>query len=329
MKTYLSLDYWKKLLLTFYRAFLSFSEDKCLKLSASLAYYSIFSIGPLLIIIIWLLSFFYGKYYDDFSAKQNVLDRITETFGAQSTDQLQTILDNMLITANSNIGILIGLGTLIFASTKVFIDIQDSINIIWRIKPKPKKGWIKYILNRLISFSMVLGLGFLLIASLLINSIILVLVNFFNEIIPGISNQMLNNLKIALTFIIITSTFGFIFKFLPDAKVRIKTVIYGAVLTSLLFMLGRFGLSIYLQNNATASAFGAAGSIIILMLWVYYSAAILYYGAEFIKEYSNTFEDGIHPNNIAVLVKNTEIEIDGTEQLPKSHLIHSENAVNI
>lgn len=310
MKTYLSLDYWKKLLLTFYRAFLSFNEDKCLKLSASLAYYSIFSIGPLLIIIIWLLSFFYGKYYDDFSAKQNVLDRITETFGAQSTDQLQTILDNMLITANSNIGILIGLGTLIFASTKVFIDIQDSINIIWRIKPKPKKGWIKYILNRLISFSMVLGLGFLLIASLLINSIILVLVNFFNEIIPGISNQMLNNLNIALTFIIITTTFGFIFKFLPDAKVRTKTVIYGAVLTSLLFMLGRFGLSIYLQNNATASAFGAAGSIIILMLWVYYSAAILYYGAEFIKEYSNTFEDGIHPNNIAVLVKNTEIEIE-------------------
>src|SRR5690625_1110460 len=153
MKTYLSLDYWKKLLLTFYRAFLSFSEDKCLKLSASLAYYSIFSIGPLLIIIIWLLSFFYGKYYDDFSAKQNVLDRLTETFGAQSTDQLQTILDNMLITANSNIGILIGLGTLIFASTKVFIDIQDSINIICRIKSKPKICWVKYILNRLISFS--------------------------------------------------------------------------------------------------------------------------------------------------------------------------------
>lgn len=314
MKTYLSLNNWKKLLQTFYKAFLSFNEDRCLKMSASLAYYSIFSIGPLLIIVIWLISFFYGKYYDDFSAKQNVFDRITATFGSQFTNQLQVILDNMLITSNSYIGIIIGLGTLIFASTKIFIDIQDSINIIWRIKPKPKKGWVKFILNRLISFSMVLGLGFLLIISLILNSVILVLINFFHEIIPGISNQMLNKLNIALTFVIITTTFTFIFKFLPDAKIKNKTVIFGAILTSLLFMLGRFGLSIYLQNNATASAFGAAGSIIILMLWVYYSAAILYYGAEFIKEYSNTFDNGIVPSNLAVLIKNTEIEIDGTEQ---------------
>lgn len=314
MKTYLSLNNWKKLLQTFYKAFLSFNEDRCLKMSASLAYYSIFSIGPLLIIVIWLISFFYGKYYDDFSAKQNVFDRITATFGSQFTNQLQVILDNMLITSNSYIGIIIGLGTLIFASTKIFIDIQDSINIIWRIKPKPKKGWVKFILNRLISFSMVLGLGFLLIISLILNSVILVLINFFHEIIPGISNQMLNKLNIVLTFVIITTTFTFIFKFLPDAKIKNKTVIFGAILTSLLFMLGRFGLSIYLQNNATASAFGAAGSIIILMLWVYYSAAILYYGAEFIKEYSNTFDNGIVPSNLAVLIKNTEIEIDGTEQ---------------
>src|SRR5690554_667071 len=244
MKTYLSLDDWKKLLLTFYRAFLSFSEDKCLKLSASLAYYSIFSIGPLLIIIIWLLSFFYGKYYDDFSAKQNVLDRITETFGAQSTDQLQTILDNMLITANSNIGILIGLGTLIFASTKVFIDIQDSINIIWRIKPKPKKGWLKFILNRLISFSMVLGLGFLLIASLLINSIILILTNYINEIVPGITINMLDWINTILTFCVITVLFGFIFKVLPDAKVRNRDIIGGAIFTAILFMIGRYGISL-------------------------------------------------------------------------------------
>lgn len=305
-----TLGYWKKIAKIAYKAGLSFGEDKCMKMSASLAYYTIFSIGPLLMILIWLLGFFYGEFFENSTAQQRVLMRLTENFGPQVASQIQLMMENMAVSASSNLGIIIGLGTLVFTSTTVFVEIQDSINTIWGVKPKPKKGWLKYILNRLISFSMILGLGFLLVTSLLLNSIIMITVNYINDIIPGISINMLANINLAVTFVIITVIFSFIFKVLPDAKVKNKDIVIGAISTSLLFMLGRYGISIYLQNNATASAFGAAGSIIILMLWVYYSAAILYYGAEFTKEYAKTFDDGIQPSPFAVLIKKTEIDLD-------------------
>lgn len=309
MKYFFQLSYWKKIPKIAWAAVGQFSEDKCMKMSASLAYYTIFSIGPLLLILMWLIGFFYGEYLDNHDAKQKVLIELTELFGKQVALQIQSLIENMAISSNSKTGIIVGVATLIFTSTTVFVEIQDSINTIWGVKPKPKKSWLKFILNRLTSFSMILGLGFLLITSLLLNSIILILIQYVNEIIPGISNQMLNNINTLLTFIIIATIFSFIFKVLPDAKVKNKHIIVGAVLTTLLFMLGRYGISIYLQNNATASAFGTAGSLIILLLWIYYSAAILYYGAEFTKAYVQTFEEGIQPSQYAVLVKKTEIEL--------------------
>ncbi|MBW7870776.1 MAG: YihY/virulence factor BrkB family protein [Flavobacteriia bacterium] len=286
---------------------MNFIDDHCFKMSAALAYYTIFSIGPLLLIVIWTLGFFYGEHLEGSSAKEEVMQEMSEMFGSQISGLIQTALENLSLATDSKVGIIIGLGTLVFTSTTVFVEIQDSINIIWGIKPKPKKNWLKFILNRLTSLSMILGLGFLLIASLLINSIILVLMNYFNQIIPGISNQMLDNINSGLTFVIITLIFGFIFKFLPDAKVRKRDIIGGALFTSILFMIGRYGISIYLQQNATASAFGAAGAIILLLLWVYYSAAILYYGAEFTKEHSKVFGNGIIPTSYAVKINLSEI----------------------
>jgi membrane protein len=311
----LSLNYWKTIGRITIQAAKNFMDDKCMKMSASLAYYSIFSIGPLLLIVIWLLGFFYGEHLEDSTAQQEVLSGLSEVLGSEVAEQIKVAMGNLAISTQSKIGVLIGIGTLIFTSTTIFIEIQDSINTIWGIKPKPKKSWLKFIIDRLTSFSMVIGLGFLLITSLLINSLLLILMNFFYEIIPGISNQMLNNINVGLTFLITTTIFGFIYKVLPDAKVRNRDIIGGAVFTALLFMLGRFGISFYLENNATANAFGAAGSIIILLLWVYYSAAILYYGAEFTKEYSLQFDKGIEPSPYAVLVDYKEVEYDPEENL--------------
>ncbi|MFA7446988.1 MAG: YihY/virulence factor BrkB family protein [Weeksellaceae bacterium] len=311
----LSLNYWKTIGRITIRAAKNFMDDKCMKMSASLAYYSIFSIGPLLLIVIWLLGFFYGEHLEDSTAQQEVLSGLSEVLGSEVAEQIKVAMGNLAISTQSKIGVLVGIGTLIFTSTTIFIEIQDSINTIWGIKPKPKKSWLKFIIDRLTSFSMVIGLGFLLITSLLINSLLLILMNFFFEIIPGISNQMLNNINVGLTFLITTTIFGFIYKVLPDAKVRNRDIIGGAVFTALLFMLGRFGISFYLENNATANAFGAAGSIIILLLWVYYSAAILYYGAEFTKEYSFQFDKGIEPSPYAVLVDYKEVEYDPEENL--------------
>ncbi|MFA7617058.1 MAG: YihY/virulence factor BrkB family protein [Weeksellaceae bacterium] len=307
LKKYFKLSNWKKVPNISWRAAMNFIDDHCFKMSAALAYYTIFSIGPLLMIVIWTLGFFYGEHLEGSSAKEEVMQEMSEMFGSQISGLVQSALENLSLATDSKVGIIVGLGTLIFTSTTVFVEIQDSINIIWGIKPKPKKNWLKFILNRLTSLSMILGLGFLLIASLLINSVILVLMNYFNQIIPGISNQMLDNINSGLTFVIITLIFGFIFKFLPDAKVRKRDIIGGALFTSILFMIGRYGISIYLQQNATASAFGAAGAIILLLLWVYYSAAILYYGAEFTKEHSKVFGDGIVPTSYAVKINLSEI----------------------
>ena len=312
LKNKFTLDYWKKILQISLKAAKGFADDRCMKFSASLAYYTIFSIGPLLLIVIWCIGFFYGQQLEEgTSAQMEVFEELSEIFGTNVASFMQSSMEKMMIQSDSNLGIIVGIGTLLFTSTTVFVDIQDSINAIWGVKPKPKKGWLKLILDRLISLSMILGLGFLLITSLLVNSFIMLFTNYITEIIPGITLSMLNWINTGITFLVITTLFGFIFKVLPDAKVRNRDIIGGAIFTSLLFMLGRYGISFYLQHNATASAFGAAGSVILLLLWIYYSAAILYFGAEFTKEHSKVFGNGIQPSTYAVLVAKTEIAVKG------------------
>ena len=304
-----TLDFWKNTAKLIYKAAISFSDDKCMKLSASLAYYTTFSIGPLLLIVIWCIGFFYGEHIkgEGSTAQAEVFEEMVKLFGPEVAIQIQTYIDKISQQDSGTIGIIVGVCTLIFTSTTIFVEIQDSINTIWGVKPKPKKGWLKYIKDRLLSFSMVLGLGFLLIASLLINSIIQILMNYINRILPDMTVNMLNWINMGITFLVISFLFGLIFKMLPDAKVSTKHIVGGAAFTAILFMLGRYGISLYLQNNATASAFGAAGSVIILLVWIYYSAAILYFGAEFTKEHAKFYEDGIQPSSYAVLVKHTEI----------------------
>lgn len=310
IKNKFTLDYWKSIWKITFRAAKSYGDDRCMKFSASLAYYTIFSIGPLLLIVIWCIGFFYGKQFEEgTTAQAEVFEELNTIFGSNVASFMQDSMEKMMVQTDSNIGITIGIATLIFTSTTIFVDIQDSINAIWGIKPKPKKGWIKMIIDRLLSFSMVLGLGFLLIASLLVNSFIMLFTNYINKILPGLTLDMLNWINTGITFLVITTLFGFIFKVLPDAKVRNNDIIGGAIFTSLLFMLGRYGISLYLQNNATASAYGAAGSVIILLLWIYYSAAILYFGAEFTKEHAKVFGNGIQPSAYAVLVAHTEIAV--------------------
>ncbi len=300
-----------------------FMEDNCMKLSASLAYYTVFSIGPLIIIMIWALGFFYGLHLEGSEDAQiQVFDELNDIFGPDISKLLQDTIQKISFENRSNIGLIIGISTLVLTSTTIFVDIQNSINTIWKVKAKPKKGWLKLIINRLISFSMILGLSFLLMASLLISSIIGVLTKRIESILSGWNIELWEWVNTGITFVVIALLFGFIFSFLPDAKVRFRDILGGSIFTSLLFMLGKYGISLYLSNNATATAYGAAGSIIILLAWVYYSAAILYFGAEFTKEYAIRYGRGIMPASFAVLVKQTELEIDpdtGKRELIKKH----------
>lgn len=301
----------------------SFIDDNCMKLSASLAYYTVFSIGPLMMILIWALGFFYGSHLEGpTGARDQVFDELNELVGRDIGKLLETSIQKISFQDKSNIGLLLGIVTLIVTSTTIFVDIQNSINMIWKVKAKPKKGWLKLIINRLISFSMILGLSFLLMASLIISSIIGVFTKHFERILDGWNITFWDWVNTSITFLVIATLFGFIFSFLPDAKIRFKDIVGGSLFTSLLFMIGKYGISIYLSNNATADAYGAAGSIIILLGWVYYSAAILYFGAEFTKEYAVKYGKGIQPSSFAVLVKQTELEIDldtGKREIVKKH----------
>jgi len=320
MMNILTWTFWKGVFRLVLDAFNEFLDDKCMKMSASLAYYTVFSIGPLLMIVIWALGFFYGQYLDgENAARAEVFEEFTAIFGTDVAAQVQSTMEKFEFNNKSNLGISIGIITLIITSTTIFVDIQDSINTIWRVKPKPKKGWLKLIVNRLISFSMILGLGFLLIASLMINGIIVAITGFIGNYLTGFPIELVDWINTGITFAIITTLFGFIFSFLPDAKVRFRDILGGAIFTGLLFMLGRYGISLYLGFSSTANAYGAAGSIIVLLLLIYYSAAILYFGAEFTRLFAQKYGKGIQPSSFAVLVEQKELTLQVGE--------HAEGAI--
>lgn len=291
----------------------NFSEDRCMKMSASLAYYTVFSIGPLIFIVIWFLGFIYGNHIEDpDAAKAIVMNELSKVVGVEIAELLTKTIQHISIEKKSHIGLLIGIITLIITSTTIFIDIQSSINSIWRIKVKPKKNWLKMLINRLVSFTMVIGLSFLLMASLLISSTIGIITKYIDDFFQrwnfeNLYIEIWTLINAGVTFLIITSLFGFIFAFLPDAKIRFKDIFGGAVFTATLFMIGKYGISFYLSSNATASAYGAAGSLILLLAWVYYSASILYFGAQFTKEYAKKYGIGITPSPYAVLISESEL----------------------
>ncbi len=285
-------------------------NDKAMKMSASLAYYTIFSIAPLLLIVIWLVGFLYGEHVEgQQGAQAEVFEEFANLFGPDTAAQIQQIIQNISLSNKSGIGIAIGIGTLVLGSTTIFIEIQDSLNRIWGVKPKPKKGWLKMLVNRVISFSMVIGMGFLLIASLLISGIVVALSSQITQFFPEVSIIVVKWINLGVTFLVITCLFTFIFRFLPDARMRFKDVAGGAIFTAALFMLGRYLIALYMQYSAPASAYGAAGSIIVLLLWIYYSSAILYFGAEFTKVYALKYGKGVWPSSYAVKVVTTEAEV--------------------
>lgn len=309
---FFSIQFYKEIFKLLSDTFSEFANDSAMKMSASLAYYTIFSIAPLLLIVIWLVGFFYGELLaGEQDAQAEVFEEFANIFGPDTAAQIQQIIKNISVSNKSGIGIAIGVGTLVVGSTTIFMEMQDSLNRIWGVRPKPKKGWLKMLLNRAVSLSMVLGLGFLLIVSLIANGIVVALSSRITDYFPDLSVLVVEWVNIGLTFIVITSLFAFIFRFLPDARMRFRDVVGGAIFTAALFMLGRYLIALYMQYSAPASAYGAAGAIIVLLLWIYYSAAILYFGAEFTKVYALKYGRGVWPSSYAVKVVMREQEVEG------------------
>ncbi|UPK70090.1 YihY/virulence factor BrkB family protein [Chitinophaga filiformis] len=299
------------------QTFHDFMDDKVLKLSAALSYYTIFSIAPMLIVIITLCDVFLGKE----AIEGSIYGQIKSMVGGQAALQIQEMIKNAALSGDSGWATIVGIVTLVIGATSVFGEIQDSINFIWQLKAKPKNGLLKMLLNRLLSFSIVISLGFILMVSLALNGIIALFSNQLAVFFPQVTIVLVYIINLVLTFVVISILFAIIFKVLPDAKVQWKHVIIGAVTTAILFMIGKFAIGLYLGSSKVGTAYGAAGSIVIILLWVYYSAIILYFGAEFTQVYVQHFGGRIRPNEYAVYVKEVPVE---TDELPLTAPIETE-----
>ncbi|GAB3572569.1 YihY/virulence factor BrkB family protein [Spirosoma luteolum] len=287
-------------------SFNGFIDDRCLKLSAALAYYTIFSLAPLLVLLISLISIFLGEE----AIQGHLFTQINGLVGNEAAGQIQAMIKSVQLSGKTNTALAVGIVTLLVGATTIFVEIQDSVNMIWRVKAKPKRGWLKLLKDRLLSFSLIASLGFLLLVSLVINGLILALSDFMTRYIPALGVWLINGINFVVSTAVITILFGIILKVLPDAKIAWKDVRLGAFLTALLFMLGRYVIGLYIETTASSSTYGAAGSLIVILLWIYYTAAILYFGAELTQAYANHYGIKIEPANYAVYVEQTERERD-------------------
>jgi len=296
----------KKTAYLFKETFRGFMADNCIKLSAALSYYTIFSLPPLLIIIISICGFFFGAQ----AVRGEIFWQIKDLVGNEAALHIQEAIKNIKLTSSNAFAALFGVIVLIFGASGVFSEIQESLNAIWGIEAKPKRGVLKFILNRLVSFSMIGSVGFLLMVGLIINSLTEVLNKRLTLLFPKDSVYLFYFINVVVVFIIITLLFTIIFKALPDGKIALRDCSIGASFTALLFMIGKFGIGAYLGSSAFTSVYGTAGSIILILIWVYYTAIILYFGAEFTKVFAHNHGKKITPNQYSVRVETRKFEIN-------------------
>ena len=295
-------------------AFTGFSDHKVTKLSGSLAYYTVFSMAPLLVVIISLCAIFLGQE----AAEGQIYGQLDGFLGKDTALQLQQIIRKASLSGKGNIAFIIGLVTLLVGATTIFGDIQDSINTIWGLKPKPKRGWLKMLQNRFLSFSVIISLGFLLLVSLAVTAVLDAFSKNLQARYEDVSVVLFYVLNQVVTLAVVSLIFGVIFKVLPDAIIKWKDVFAGAVVTAVLFMIGKFGISLYIGKSNVGSTYGAAGSLVIVLLWTYYSSIILYFGAEFTKAYAVAYGSEIHPAHYAVTTKEVEVET-GNNSIQDNH----------
>ncbi|HBG42276.1 YihY/virulence factor BrkB family protein [Limibacterium fermenti] len=279
-----------------------FTDDKVTKLSASLAYATIFAMIPFLTLIVSIGAIF----HQDIASE--MYSRMTPLLGSDVVVQLQSILNNASAADTSSLATIISLGVTIFGATAIFAEIQTSLNTIWGIKPKPKKGWLLYLKNRLLSFSMILVLGFLMLVTLFFSTLITGLSDRLSAFFPDVTALLFQGVGMLVNIIVISVLFVLMFKVLPDAKIKLRDVAVGSVVTTVLFLVGQYAISFYMGTRNVTSVYGAAAFIIILLTWIYYSSIIIYIGAEFTKAWANNQGGKIFPDDYAVATKTVEIE---------------------
>ena len=279
--------------------FKEFGEDNVLRLSAALAYYAMFSIGPLLVIAVGVAGLVFGNE----TVRNQIQQQLQSMLGEKSAEMLDSMMSAQK-HGTSLVTMIIGVVALLAGAAGVFGQLQDSLNTIWEVKSKPGVGIWGFIRNRFLSFSMVLGIGFLLLVSLALTTFLSAVSGSLGSHLP--SEALAHVLNFVVSFGVITVLFAMIFKYLPDIKVPLRKVWIGAIFTALLFTLGKYLLALYLGRESTASSYGAAGSVILILMWIYYASVILFLGAEFTQVYAKQTGTRVVPSKYAVPVTKEE-----------------------
>jgi membrane protein len=256
----------------------AWSEDHATRLASSLAYYTLLSLAPLLILAIALAGLFLGEE----AARNQIANQVTRVTGEEAGRGIQQVILHADKPGTTRLSSVIGGVVLLFGASGVFGELQAAMNTIWHVEPKPGRGFWGVVRDRFTSFTMVLSVAFVLLVSLLLSTILSALGNLFSHTFPG-GEFLWASVNFALSITVISALFAAIFKIVPDIEISYRDVWSGAVLTALLFTLGKTALGLYLGHSGLASPYGAAGSIIVLVVWVYYSAQILFFGAEFTR----------------------------------------------
>jgi membrane protein len=282
------------------------SEDRAPRLGAALAYYTVFSLVPLLMVVIAIAGFVFGEE----AARGEILRQISGLVGEKSGTMIQDMLQNASEPKNGIMGSLIGIGTLLLGASGVFGQLQDALNTVWEVKPKPGRGFMGLIRDRFLSLVTVVGTGFLLMVSLVLSALLSAMGKALSGYLPA-PESVLQAINFVISFGVTALLFAMIFKILPDVRIQWRDVWVGAVVTALLFTIGKLLIGLYLGKTDVASVFGAAGSLVILLVWIYYSSQILLYGAEFTKVYADRYGSRIRPTENAMPVSERARQEEG------------------
>lgn len=285
-------------------------RDKVSRLAAALAYYTAFALAPVLIIVIAVASFL----FDQSTVQDRIIAQLQGLLGSDGAKLVQEMLVNAQSPeSNSVLATVVSFGLLIVGASGLFIQLQDALNTVWNVQPKPDGGIGALVRDRLLSFGMVLAIGFLLLVSLMLSAGLAAVSGLISGGLPGLDIiwQIVNAL---VSLGVITLLFGVIYKILPDAEIGWKDVWIGAAITSLLFAVGKWLIGLYISNSSAASAYGAAGSFVVLLLWIYYSAQILLFGAEFTQVYANRFGSRIRPSDHATYAPDATSDEEGAPE---------------
>lgn len=286
-------------------SFSSFIKEDAFTYSASISFYTMLSLPAVLIIVVSIAAVL----YEENRIQQELIHQFSVLIGYNTSDQIESILSQNTINEDSSLlARSIGIGTLIFSSTSVFISLQLAINKIWQIEAKPERAWLQYIINRLLSFAMVLGIGFVLLVSLVIEALLVLFKNYLQRWNDQLSAILLEFASEVISFGIVVLIFSLMFKVLPDAKLRWRDVWVGGLITAVLFVIGKWLIGLYLGASTLTSLYGASGSLVVLLVWTYYASLIFLFGAKITHVYTKHRERKLETYESAVEVRTIKIE---------------------